>query len=226
MFDKLIRWREVAEKNIAFILMGALSVAFAAAAAVDTVKHDELLRQVRHVDLARMVMNVNVSHVTGQNPTYLGGLNCPYTLVEFGDYQCPPCHLAYRELKEILPGYRDRIRFCFRNLPLTTLHPYAMSAALVAETARQQGKFWRVHDCIYDNSTLSYAALTRVIAQVGITGISAQSQSTGSVARTIQTDISDAKVCGIRSTPSFVLCCPNGKVFHLDNLTDVKLLVH
>src|ERR1044072_5146511 len=72
-------------------------------------------------------------------------------LLEYGEYQCPYCGKAHLEVKRLLGTIGDQIRFSFRNFPLKEIHPQAMSAALAAEAAARQGKFWEMHDLILEN---------------------------------------------------------------------------
>ena len=80
-----------------------------------------------------------------------GPENAPITLVEFGDYQCPYCGAAYPVVKRLQKTLGKKLRFVFRNFPLTEAHPYALVAAEAAEAAALQGKFWEMHDLIYEN---------------------------------------------------------------------------
>jgi len=73
------------------------------------------------------------------------------TLVEYGDYQCPYCGAAYPVVKRLQKTLRAKLCFVFRNFPLTQAHPYAMVAAEAAEAASLQGKFWEMHDFIYEH---------------------------------------------------------------------------
>lgn len=73
------------------------------------------------------------------------------TVEEYGDYQCPPCGLLHPEMKKIKAEYGPRIDFVFRNLPLPTIHKNALIAAQAAEAARLQGRFWEMHDHLYEN---------------------------------------------------------------------------
>lgn len=86
------------------------------------------------------------------NEDHIQGLaNAPIELVEYGDFQCPYCKKAYYIVKEIQQELGDNLKFVFRNFPLTDLHPHAMHAAIAAETAAQQGKFWNMHDILFEN---------------------------------------------------------------------------
>jgi protein-disulfide isomerase len=80
-----------------------------------------------------------------------GGVDAPVTLLEYGDYQCPFCGAAYPIVKEVQGRMGDRLRFVFRNFPITTSHPRAEQAAEAAEAAAGQGKFWEMHDLLYEN---------------------------------------------------------------------------
>jgi protein-disulfide isomerase len=80
-----------------------------------------------------------------------GPASAPVTLVEYGDYECPYCGAAYPIVKEIQQRLGDRLRFVFRNFPITTAHPHAEHAAEAAEAAAAQGKFWEMHDHLYEN---------------------------------------------------------------------------
>jgi protein-disulfide isomerase len=73
------------------------------------------------------------------------------TLVEYGDYQCPFCGAAYPEVKKVQKELGAKLRFVFRNFPLINVHEFAMDAAETAEAAAAQGKFWEMHDFLYEH---------------------------------------------------------------------------
>src|SRR5258705_8279132 len=79
-----------------------------------------------------------------------GPASAPITLVEYGDYQCPYCGAAYPVVKRLQKKMGKNLRFVFRNFPLTQAHPYAMVAAEAAEAADLQGKFWEMHDLLFE----------------------------------------------------------------------------
>ncbi len=81
----------------------------------------------------------------------LGPPDAPVTLVEYGDYECPYCRSAHQVVKALLHAMPGRLRFVFRNFPLTTIHPHAALAAQAAEAAALQGTFWEMHDALYDH---------------------------------------------------------------------------
>jgi protein-disulfide isomerase len=80
-----------------------------------------------------------------------GGAAALVTLIEYGDYQCPFCGQAYPIVQAIQRQLGARLRFVFRNFPLTNAHPLAEAAAEGAEAAAMQGKFWEMHDLLYEN---------------------------------------------------------------------------
>jgi protein-disulfide isomerase len=99
----------------------------------------------------------------------LGPADAPVTLVEYGDFQCPHCRAAHFYLKNVLATMGDDLRFVFRHMPLTQVHPMAQPAAEAAEAAGAQGKFWPMHDLIYENQDLlSPALLTRLGQRLGL----------------------------------------------------------
>ena len=80
-----------------------------------------------------------------------GPTDVSVTLLEYGDYQCPYCGAAYPIIKQVQAQMGDGLRFVFRNFPISTSHPNAEQAAEAAEAAAAQGKFWEMHDLLYEN---------------------------------------------------------------------------
>lgn len=84
----------------------------------------------------------------------LGAGNKGVTIVEYGDFQCPSCAGYYPILKEVKEKYGDDIKFQFSHFPLTQIHQNAMAAHRAAEAAAKQGKFWEMHDLLYERQQL------------------------------------------------------------------------
>jgi protein-disulfide isomerase len=80
-----------------------------------------------------------------------GDLDAEVNLVEYGDYQCPSCGETYPIVKRLQKHFGKRLLFVFRNFPLSQLHPHAEAAAEAAEFAAAHGKFWEMHDLLYEN---------------------------------------------------------------------------
>ena len=81
----------------------------------------------------------------------IGPPNARVTVVEYGDLECPNCKQAAPVVKLLLQRFKDRIRFVYRHFPLEEVHPHALLAAEAAESAGAQGKFWQMHDLLFDN---------------------------------------------------------------------------
>ena len=86
----------------------------------------------------------NTDHIRGNS-------NAPLELVEYGDFECSDCGHAYPIIKTIQQALGDDLKFVFRNFPLTQIHPHAVNAAVAAEAAALQNKFWEMHDIILQN---------------------------------------------------------------------------
>jgi protein-disulfide isomerase len=87
----------------------------------------------------------------GANDHVQGTGKAKVTLVEYGDFECPYCGQAYPIVKQVQEHFGDRLRFVFRNFPLKELHPHALEAAETAEFAAASGKFWPMHDLLFEN---------------------------------------------------------------------------
>jgi len=96
--------------------------------------------------------NISVSIEPGSQPPHaLGPASAPATLEEFGDFECPPCGMLHPILVEMRKEFGDRLRIIFREFPLVPTHQHALAAASAAEAAGLQGKFWEMHDKLYEN---------------------------------------------------------------------------
>jgi protein-disulfide isomerase len=98
------------------------------------------------------------SPAANQSPNETAGLtrpkvkvSSPVVIEEYGDYQCPPCGQLYPELKAIESEYGDQVKIVFHHFPLIKMHRNALIAAHAAEAARNQNKFWEMHDRLYRN---------------------------------------------------------------------------
>ena len=83
-------------------------------------------------------------HIIGQDTASI-------ELVEYGDYECPNCGRAHRVVKYLLQQFGTDLKFVFRNFPLSQIHAHAFSASLATEAAGKQGKFWEMHDILFEN---------------------------------------------------------------------------
>jgi len=98
-----------------------------------------------------------------------GSAHAAIELVEYGDYECPHCGRAYPVIKHVQQTMGDDLKFVFRNFPLSEMHPHALNAAVATEAAGAQGRFWEMHDIIFENQQhLGDAHLIRYAATVGL----------------------------------------------------------
>nr|WP_315030212.1 DsbA family protein [uncultured Chryseobacterium sp.] len=126
-------------------------------------------------------------------------------LVEYGDYQCPYCKEAFFLIKKFMDKYKDKVAFVFRNFPLVNVHKYAMAAAEIAEAAGDQGKFWEMHDLIYENqNSLNEESLERFIQvlKLDIHKIP-KDVNTSELQDKIKTDFDGGVQSGVNGTPAF-----------------------
>ena len=134
-----------------------------------------------------------------------GPLDAKLTVVEYGDYQCPYCGQAYPIVEKLMTTFADSMRLVFRNLPLADVHPHAEAAAEVAEAVGLQGKFWEIHDTLFENQReLSAAALLRYVADVGADVQEATKEiANGGPRQRVEADFESAIRSGANGTPTF-----------------------
>jgi protein-disulfide isomerase len=116
-------------------------------------------------------MNISSGLVEPVGPRdHMRGPNhAPVTLVEYGDFQCPLCKQAAGAMKVLFARFEGRVRLVFRNFPLEEIHSHALQAALAAECAGAQGRFWEMHDLLFDKQPrLAMPELTAYARSVGL----------------------------------------------------------
>jgi len=143
-----------------------------------------------------------------------GKTDSKVVLIEYGDYQCPSCGSAYPNVNTLMNEYSDRVALIFRNFPLTSIHPNAKVAAASAEAAGLQGKYWEMHNVLYENqkSWETLDATKRVDAFVGYanqlgldtTKFKTDLSSTD-INKKITYDMTLGKANGVDATPTFFL---------------------
>ena len=141
-----------------------------------------------------------------------GPAAAPVTLVEYGDYECPHCGRAYPIVQEVQRRLGDRLRFVWRNFPLTEIHPHALHAAESAESVGEQlgeAGYWPMHDAIFEHQQVSPAALddahlVRYAADVGADAarVRRDLEADAHVER-IDADFSGGVRSGVNGTPTF-----------------------
>ena len=137
----------------------------------------------------------------------LGEPHAPVELVEFGDFECPNCKQAAPAVKLLLDRFPGRIRYAFRHFPQTEVHPHAMLAAEVAEVAGAQGKFWPMHDLLFDKQLHLKPANLQAYAerlQLDMARYAAEIDDHIYLQR-IREHMQVAHASGVRGTPTFFI---------------------
>jgi protein-disulfide isomerase len=156
----------------------------------------------RKAESIKLTLPVNESRDHIQGP-----VNASITLVEYGDYECPYCGQAYMITKEIQERLGSKLCFVFRNFPITKVRPHAYKAALAAETAAAQGKFWEMYDYLFkhgqvvtdDNLRQSAAKLGLNVARFDREFLDRTYSSH------VDEDIQSGKSSEVKSTPTFFI---------------------
>jgi protein-disulfide isomerase len=136
-----------------------------------------------------------------------GSATAPVTLLEYGDYECPYCGQAYPIIKQIQKRLGNKLRFVFRNFPITQIHPHAQHAAEAAETAAAQNKFWDMHDYIYEHQqALDDNHLEKYAGKLGLDLVKFNNDmSSHAHVRHIREDFLSGVRSGVNGTPTFYI---------------------
>jgi protein-disulfide isomerase len=134
-----------------------------------------------------------------------GPADAPVTVVEYGDYECPYCRGAFRDVQEMLGEYRGQIRFVFRNFPIPQLHPHAAQAAQAAEAAAVQGKFWPMYELLLQpDARLDTDSLLSFAEGLGLdVPRFAEDLAEQRYAARIESDVQEGLRNGVNATPKF-----------------------
>jgi protein-disulfide isomerase len=136
-----------------------------------------------------------------------GPIDAPVALLEYGDYECPACGQAYPIVKAIQKRMGNRLCFAFRNFPLTNMHPYAEHAAEAAEAAGAQGRFWEMHDLLFENQDeLGDENLARYASALGLDASHLIKEIlAGAYTDRVREDFQSGARGGVNGTPTFFL---------------------
>ena len=149
------------------------------------------------------------------------------TIEEYGDYQCPPCGMLHPELTKLKQEYGERIRFVFHHFPLTQIHKNAQAAALAAVAAGYQGRFWEMHNLLYENQPGWSEApdllpiVSNFARQLGL-DIDRFVDDMGSAraAAVVASDFQQGIARGVNATPTLII---NGQIIPTENMAPDKL---
>jgi protein-disulfide isomerase len=156
-----------------------------------------------------------------------GNKDSTVIFVEYGDFQCPSCAAVSPQIKKALDAYKDRVAFVYRNFPLTTIHPNARLAAAAAEAAGLQGKYWEMHDLLYEEQAAwrdvtgddRTNVFVNFASQLELdTGKFTSDLGSSEINRKISFDQALGKKVGVSATPSFFL---NGTALTSEDSTKI-----
>lgn len=184
------------------------------------------------------------NNVTGSPSSHVyGNAQSSVTLVEYGDLECPACGGFFPLVKQLKEEYKDKIRFEYRNFPLVQVHQHALAAHRAVEAANKQGKFWEMHDLLYERQedwngpsasdptgipmSQALSLFESYAKELGLNVDQFKTdEQSNDVLGTINADIARGTSDGVNSTPTFFL---NGKKIEdtnsIDTLDKFKKLI-
>jgi protein-disulfide isomerase len=141
--------------------------------------------------------------VTEGHPSH-GPADAPITIVEFSDFECPYCRAMLGTIKNVQETYGEKVRLVYRQFPLNSIHPNAQRAAEASLCADEQGKFWEMHDLMFeDQSGLSVEALAMKAESLELDGTAFQTcLSSNKYAEQVKQDVMAGTVVGVTGTPA------------------------
>ncbi len=136
-----------------------------------------------------------------------GPANAPFTLVEYGDYECPDCGRLFYLLRSLQSEYPERLRLVYRHYPLSGIHKHAEMAAEAAEAAGSQGHFWEMHDLLFENqNALKRDDLIGYAGQLGLDADRVRHQlKDGTYREMVRQDFIEGVQNGVNGTPGLFL---------------------
>lgn len=136
-----------------------------------------------------------------------GSPRAPVTMVEYGDYECPFCGLAHPIVKRVQKHFGKQLRFAFRHFPLAQVHPHAQSAAETAEFAGAHGRFWQMHDGLYENQdSLGVPLFVALAAALDLSELGLRTAlENGTYAPKVRSDFIGGVRSGVNGTPTFFI---------------------
>lgn len=155
--------------------------------------------KVQRTEAEKPIQDVIKTH----NPT-LGPSSAPVTVLAFIDFECPFCQASYPTFKNVMNTYKSGVKFVFKHMPLTTIHPNALAAAHASQCAHEQDRFWDYYDMLFTKKQFDIDSMTTIATQLGLN----TDQFTGCIerqtyGREIQDDLLDGLDLGVRGTPTY-----------------------
>lgn len=156
------------------------------------------------VDPAKIEKNLYRKEIDPGQSAILGDPNAPVTIIEYSDFQCPYCKRAAGYTHELVAKFPGKVKAYFKNIPLR-MHPRAEPAARAATAAKKQGKFWEMHDILFENNrNLSDEEITGYAREIGLNVTQFERDfNSPEIAAEVKEDMDLAQKLGVRSTPTF-----------------------
>jgi len=157
--------------------------------------------------MSRREKGAQLTRPVGPRDHAAGPDDAPVTLVEYGDFQCPHCGRAYPIVKEVQRALGSKLRFVFRNFPLTQIHPEAEHAAEAAEAASAQGAFWQMHDRLFERQfALDDDHLVEYATELGLDADRIRGElEAGTHTPRVRDDFMSGVKSGVNGTPTFFI---------------------
>lgn len=154
-----------------------------------------------------MIARAKLTLPDGNRDHIQGSLDAPIAFVEYGDYECPFCGEVYPVVEAIQRALGNRLCFAFRHFPLTNIHPHAEHAAEAAEAAGAQGRFWEMHDMLFENQDApDDESLAQHAAALGLDEVRLiREVLAGAYARRVREDFMSGVRGGVNGTPTFFI---------------------
>jgi len=152
-------------------------------------------------------MYKQTNNISRENDHYLGHSFAPVEVIQYGDFQCDHCVEVYPVIKLLLETMRADIKFIFRHYPLHLIHPLALDAAIAAEAAAAQGKFWYMHDMIFENQKhLLRTSFSNFAAEINLDMKEFEdSRSHKRLFHKVINDFESGVRSGVNCTPTFII---------------------
>lgn len=154
------------------------------------------------------------------DPMRYGNATSLASVIEYGDFECASCKTLHATLKQVLPTFRGKVRFIWRDLPVSDVNPQAVSAAIFARCAGIQGKFWDAHDALYASAKLNETTYNAIATNLKLnTSALAACRRDPEIKQAIEKEVETARNDGINAAPFLFI----GTKAHIGPMTPEEL---
>jgi protein-disulfide isomerase len=181
----------------------------------------------RPTDTGPKIIKIDRSLLVPPGTLIRGNPSAPYTVVEFGDYQCPNCRFAARALTKLVSEHKDKVNACFHHVQATKSHTNTNGLAMMVAAARLQGKFWQMHDALFERQDEfkdvppdeAASRATKLAAELKLDMLRfGQDCRSRPAAMAVHTDTQIADKANVNGTPTFFILRPTGDAVKLFGL--------